>query len=382
MVRYLLAGALVAVLAAGGLVYAGAIDVERLVPDFARTALFEESEQESDGQAAAGQGAGPVPVEVVPVERGTAEETFRTTGEVRAEELVVLTSEIQGMVADIAVEDGARVDKGDLILRFDAREEEAAVEAARAGLEQARKDFDRTFELAEKGFATKAEVDEVRSALETASAEFARARASLRDQIVRAPFAGEIGFVAVSPGALLSPGDEIASLATTGRLAIRISLPLDVAARIEPGDPVRIVPPDGEKRIPAELTVLAPLAEPATRSVEAEAQPAQSTGLRPGAFVAVEVITERREDAMFVPQTALVRDGEQAFVFVVDGTGKARRRKVAPGIRRGSLIEVEGIAADARVVAGGIQKVSHGAQVKVAGAGEPRETVRAAEPDG
>ena len=84
----------------------------------------------------------------------------------------------------------------------------------------------------------------------------------------------------------------------------------------------------------------------------------------PGTFVTAEIVTASRDNAVFVPEVALVREGDTAFVYRLDETDTVRRVEVVTRIRRDGLIEVEGgSGAGDRGGTRGLQKMQHGARV-------------------
>lgn len=189
---------------------------------------------------------------------------------------------------------------------------------------------------------------------------------------MRAPFDGEIGIVRISPGAYVSPNDPIVDLATLGDLRVNFSVPVTVADRLDPGGSVRVMPPESDSRIEAYIEVIDPLVGSESRQVAMEAVlPEEAGPLRPGTFVAVAVPTIEREDALFVPETAVRWAGPQAVVFVVGDDLTARRVPVEIGARRDGRVVVrgEGLAAGARVVSSGVQKVRDGAKLTGADGG-------------
>jgi membrane fusion protein, multidrug efflux system len=86
--------------------------------------------------------------------------------------------------------------------------------------------------------------------------------------------------------------------------------------------------------------------------------------LRPGLFARVTLVLNEREDAIQVPEQALVPQGQDQFVFKIED-GKAAFTKVTTGIRREGMVEiVEGLAPDDEVVTAGQLKIRDGAAVQ------------------
>ena len=338
-----------------------------------------------EGDAPDGGGRPPTAVAVAETRSGVAVERFRTSGEVVAHQNVSLSAEIAGRIAEIFVEDGARVSRDDRILRFASEPEEAALAAAEAQLAEAEADLRRRRRLSEENVAPEAQVETARASARAARAEVERARATLADQTVRAPFDGRFGFLRVDQGAYLAPGAVIGDLASVERLRIRFTLPQAAAEAARDAGAARLHGlPEGCGR--ARIALASPLTETATRSRAFEAIPPEGCGLSPGAFVTLSVPLERRENAVFAPHAAVVRQGFDAWVYRLepgeDGL-RARRTMVETGVFAGEEIEIrEGLEAGRRIVARGVQKVSDGMVVRArrdgGGTGPPRDPARTA----
>ena len=124
-----------------------------------------------------------------------------------------------------------------------------------------------------------------------------------------------------------------------------------------------------------------PLIDAAGRSVVIRAQVRnQDTALRPGLFARVKVITREQADAMVVPETALVPQGTEQYVFkVVDG--KAMRVKIETGQRRDGKVEViAGVARGDTIITAGQLKIRDGSPVRIAGAEEGKSAPAAKAP--
>jgi membrane fusion protein (multidrug efflux system) len=308
----------------------------------------------------------PTVVALAQVERGEAVDRFQTAADVIALEAVTVAAEITGRVVEVAVDDGARVTQGDALIRFDDAAERARLEAQQAQTAEARAEFLRAETLEERGVAAETRVETAAAALQTAEGELAAARQVVEDQVLRAPFDGAVGLVHVSPGAVLSPGDPVADLATVDTLRFQFELPTEAVAALAPGQTVR-APQAPEGCREAAITVISPLGNAETLTRAVEAAPGPSCNLSPGALVAVSVALERRPDALFAPLQAVIRRGFQAHVFRVeegeDGL-VARQRLVETGVIDGERVEIRsGLSAGDRVVARGHEKLQDGAPV-------------------
>jgi membrane fusion protein (multidrug efflux system) len=123
--------------------------------------------------------------------------------------------------------------------------------------------------------------------------------------------------------------------------------------------PVRAVSTStGERGFTGTLTAIDSRADPQTRSIRVNALfDNADEALKPGVFMSVEVELGRRENAVVVPEDAVVPQGARSFVFVVV-EGRAEQRPVTLGIRERGTVEIgEGVQSGEDVVVRGVQKL-------------------------
>lgn len=314
-----------------------------------------------------GPAAQAMPVELDEVRQAVVRESAVTTGEFSARDQVVLTADAQGLVRAIEFQEGNRVEQGQLLLRLDDRQEEARLAAAAARRDRIARDLERARQLAENEFAAEARVDELEAQLAEAEAEIEVATTTLEDRTIEAPFAGWIGLRQVSPGSLVTPGTPIAELWSIDPIDLAFSVPANLLSRLRQGQGVIArggALPGGEAE--GEVRVIENAVDPATRTVRLQAAFENPDGaLRPGAFVNVELVLERREEALLVPEQALIREGNEAYLFTVGEDDRALRRTVATGEHQGGMVEItDGLEPGARIVIAGQQRLRDGQPVR------------------
>lgn len=288
-------------------------------------------------------------------------EQLSTTGTLRANEQVELTTEIAGKVASIRFREGSRVAAGDVVLELDAAELSAQRERAAHRVDLARRREERQRELLEDGLLSAQEYDFVRTELDVLRAELTLVEAQLSKTTLRAPFGGVIGLRFVSPGAYVTPQTSVASLQDLDPIKVDFTVPERHASRIRLGDVVEIAVAGVEGRFPAEIFAIEPAVDPATRSLVVRARRANPDGkLLPGAFADVQVVVSEVPEALAVPSVAVVPELGGKKVFVVE-QGHAQSRPVETGIRTDTMVEVTaGLEAGDQVIVGGVERVRTG----------------------
>jgi HlyD family secretion protein len=350
----------------------------------------------------------PVPVAVRHVETGRVEDTVVNSraGTVQSRLRSEISPGIAGLVVEIPARKGARVKKGEVLLRLNDLEHKAhaqlaqqALDAAKAMAEQARleaefaeRQWKRTQELANqqvvsetamdldrtRGLTTKAALNAAQARVQEAEASLEAARATLEKTVITAPFDGVVLDVTTEVGEWISPSPPGVPLPPVLDLidpdALYVSAPIDEAdvARIRKGLPVRItLDAFRGKSFKGTLSYLSSFVETRqeqSRTLRVEAIFEESelpSNLLPGLSADLEVILEARENVPRIPTYALLENNR---VLVVQN-GRLEERKVDVGLHNWSFTEITAGLASGEPVVVSLDRpeVKAGARVKVTG---------------
>ncbi|HAS51036.1 MAG TPA: efflux transporter periplasmic adaptor subunit [Gammaproteobacteria bacterium] len=307
------------------------------------------------------------PVKTALVARETLNVEVPAVGTLRADETVVIRPEIAGRVAVIHFKEGQTVRQGDPLVTLDQEEYQAqrASSAAQLALEES--SFRRLQDLERKNLTSQQNIDEARARLDAARAQQQLNQVRLDKTVIRAPFDGTVGLRQVSPGAYVKIGDDIANLESLGSMKLDFRAPETYLARLTVGQNLAVrVDAWPDQAFAGTVYAIEPGVDEETRTVLLRARlPNKGGQLRPGLFARVGLVLERRENALVVPEQAIVPVGQKTFVYrVVDG--KAAMTPVTLGLRRPGKVEiVEGVSAGDEVVTDGQLKIRDGAAVTV-----------------
>lgn len=313
-------------------------------------------------------------VEVITARTGTVVEQSESVGTARANESVVITAKQAGNIAIIGFTEGQRVNKDHILIELENKERRADLDQARAEMESARaardeikQSLDRAKQLRATGNVTEARLDQLEAqwrALEgrvrSGEARIRSVDARLEDVRLNAPFAGRVGLRQVSIGALVQPGTVITTLDDVSKIKVDFNVPEIFLARLKTDlDVTAKSSAFTGKTFTGKVTAIDTRIDPATRSVKVNAlfdNPDEQ--LKPGLFLSVEIILDRRE-AVMVAEEAVLAEGVKHFVFVVKDN-KIERREIKLNQRLPGEVEVaSGLKAGEVVVARGIQRVRH-----------------------
>ncbi len=310
-----------------------------------------------------------VTVEAAPVTLDTVLETIHAVATLNANESVLVAPEIAGRIGRLPFKEGQRVKAGDVLVELDDTILRAELEKARSDLTLAAANRDRALTLARQETGSLRARDEAVAAYESAQADFALAEARLSKSRVLAPLSGEVGLRAVSVGAYVTPGEQIVELAQTDPIKVDFRVPELALTNLRAGQTVKVtVDALPGRTFNGEVYVIDPIIDANGRAVRLRARIANPVGaLRPGLFARVQIVLAQRDNALLVPEAAVLADNQERFVFrVVDG--RAVRTVVELGLRRPGQVEIRsGLAPDAVVVTAGHQQVRNGNRVTIAG---------------
>jgi len=300
--------------------------------------------------------------------------TLEAVGTAQANEAIRVTAKITGIVTRISFQDSQKVAANALLVEMDPAENDARLAELRATRDNVAQSFERARALFETRSIPQARVDDLKMQVDAADARI-RAELSRRgDTVIRAPFAGKLGLRNISLGALVRPGDVITTLDDVSVIKLDFEAPEAVLAELRVGGAVSaraISVPD--RLFEGQIATIDSRVDPVTRSIKVRALlPNTDDLLKPGMLLTTTVVLSRRPNAVTIPEEAvLVQAGEQ-IVFLVR-EGKAVRQAVKLGARQPGHVEVlEGVAAGADVVVGGLQQVRNGQAVRPVVAGAPQ----------
>ena len=321
----------------------------------------------SGGEEAMGPGGGRPPVPVIVHEVGLDEfvERIEAVGTLQANESVTLTAQVRETVTRVNFEDGQTVEKGDILLEFTNEEESALLAEARANLSEAQKQLERVRDLVERGNATQARLDEQVREASSARARVHAIAARMDDRLLRAPFAGVLGFRMVSAGTLVDPGSPVTTLDDIAQIKLDFSVPETYLGALEVGQDISAA----SAAYPGQdfagvVTTVDSRVDPVSRAVKVRAIiPNDDRQLRPGMLVTVELVRSRTQEIL-IPEEALVPRQRNQYVYVVAADNSVEERLVTIGGRRpGAVVIRSGVDVGEIIITEGTSRVMPGAQV-------------------
>ena len=316
----------------------------------------------------------PVSVEVAKAETAKLVDETQSVGSLRSNQGVMLRPEVGGRVSQVMFKDGQRVKKGQVLVQFDDQLPVAQLMQAKAELSIANANHTRNKELVAQNFISKRSLDESEAALQVAEAKLSLAQATLQRLKVLAPFDGVAGLRQINVGDYLKDGADMVNIEDIDAVLLDFRLAENFQTKIKPGQKAQVsfdaLP---GKKFTAVVQAIDPLIDANGRSIGVRGCiDNRQMQLRPGMFARVSAVFGERENALVIPEEAIVPQGGRTFVVkVVPGANKdeqiSERVAVKIGLRQPGKVEVlEGLTLGDTVVVAGQQRLQKdGTMVKV-----------------
>lgn len=290
---------------------------------------------------------------------------------VRPRETVRLSAQTRGIVQQLLVEEGDRVQAGQLLLSLDQAEQRAELTRAEALLEQARLAYRRQAELYQRELTSSSEYQAQAAALRVAESEYQLWQTRVAFGTVLAPRDAVVSKRWVELGESIREQDPLLELTDVSQLVLHLGVSeLDVAY-LALGQQVEVqLDAMPGRTLTAQIRRIFPTAELSSRFITVEvALPtdAWQQGVRPGFLGRVHLMIDARQDALAVPASAVMQQDEGAFVMVI-ADERLEKRAVQIGVQRGQWLELtEGVAAGEVVLAALAGEMTEGQRVRIVG---------------
>ena len=313
------------------------------------------------------EGSAAVPVAVAEARSGRVVHRVESVGTTRAREAVEVVAPVAGRVVAIHFEEGQQVEEEQLLVEIDKERESAQLREAQALRNDVASQLQRANRLLQSQNVAQARVDELRAGLAAADARVAALQAALDDKEIRAPFDGVVGLREISRGAFVQPQQRVTTLDDISSLRLDFSVPERFLSALVPGLAVEANSSAFPgQAITGRVTRIDTRVDSVTRSLRVQAELANAERrLRPGMFMGVSLTVDANDEAVLVPEAALVNEGSESYVFVI-ADARAERRAVTMGQRLHGEVEIrDGLAAGESVAVLGLQRLGDGMEVSI-----------------
>ncbi|ABC30259.1 Membrane-fusion protein [Hahella chejuensis KCTC 2396] len=334
-------------------VFAGLVVVALIVGGIVQVKM---QQFDTMGTAAAQMTMPPTPVNTYTVEQSQWRPRVSLVGSVKPVQGTVINTEIDGTVKEIKFSAGADVKAGDVLVLFDDEIERAELREAEVAADRAQLSLTRAKELSKTRNISQLEFDNAENDVKQAQARLNYNRAVIAKKTLRAPFDGKLGIRQISVGQFLNRGTPVVSLQSLNPVYVEFSLSQRRLGELAEGLKVEVVTDAyPEQKFVGKITAFNPDIDPNTRNVRVQATLDNPEGkLRPGMFVAIEMILAQARDVLFIPSTAVLHGPYGSSIYVVD-KGEAKDGGDAPLVLRQQLVRLGETQGDFVIVVEGVK---------------------------
>lgn len=319
------------------------------------------------------------PVTMVKAIQMTMVSSTLIRGEIESPSTPHIAAKVAAEIVSIKVDEGMRVQAGQLLAELDDEAFRIAEESANAAIrrlqaliENQQRELQRSKELIRKKLAAQSTLDDAITALKQSQAELAGTRAKRKEaryQLSHAkiisPVDGIIQQRTASLGDYVKSGDLLFQIVSTDRLRARLYFPETLANSIHLGMQVELT--HGDKTVTGEVNRIRPMLEDSNRALHALVDFQNEGDWKPGSSIVARVILDQHADAVSVPEKALVRRPAGAVLYRIKDN-IAIEQVITTGLKQGNMIEViSGLNAGASIVLDGAAWLTDGARVNVQG---------------
>jgi membrane fusion protein (multidrug efflux system) len=335
------------------------------------------------GQSSRGDGGKnaqkPLEVAIVVLKPQPLARKVLSSGTLLAKEEIDLKSESQGRITAVRFKEGAKVRKGDLLVKINDAEIKAQLKKIENQLRLSEAKEFRQQTLASRDLVSREELEIAVSERKSLLADREMLRAQLAKTEIRAPFDGVVGLKEISEGSNIASGTRIAGLFSLDPLKIDFSIPEQYFGQVKAGDSLRITLEGRQDPITGTVYAIEPKVDPATRMLRIRGYCPNGQGLiPPGASARVELPLRIIPDAILVPGNAVLPDIRGQKVMLFKG-GKAVAAPVTSLYRSEDQLQITGVAAGDTLIVSGLIQLKAGGAVKAVKSADTTDTTDAAD---
>lgn len=335
-----------------------------------------------------------VPVTVSEAQNESIAAKTVISGKVTPLSEVMIMPKIAGKVSQVPVDMGARVKKGQLLVKIDTADLEINLSAALTGLQNAKlthnqavlnynnakSNYERMQAMFNEGAISQQQLEQAELAYNLAKDGMnAPVEANAQNQIdtirnhianatMTSPVDGEVATRNIEPGEMAGPSQPVMTVVNIDKILVEGTVAESDIALVKQGQKVTVKVEAAGGNFEGIVKILSPVANSQTKGYPVKIEIDNSgRKLKPGMFAEIELVTKSKEAALVIPKEALVTRGADKILYVVQG-GIAIERPVETGIEANDKVEIiKGLSTGEKFVLGGQQSLFDKVKVKVQG---------------
>jgi membrane fusion protein, multidrug efflux system len=309
----------------------------------------------------------PVPVEAVAVARGDIQQTYRTITTLEAEQDVQVVARSSGILQEIFVEEGDKVEKGQILAQLDIEQLSLELAQLKATLQKLEKELKRQKSLFSRKLGSSDALDRARFEYQSQLAQFKLSQLKLNYASIKAPIDGVIVERMVKAGNYISSNNTLFKIVNPASLKAVLHLPEKELANVKK-DQLVLLSFDAlnNKAVTGKIERIRPAIDTSTGTFKVIASLNNTENLlQIGMFGKVEVVFDTHPNTLLLEQQAVITQDNRSHVFVVKDK-KAIQTPVKIGFKQNGVLEItEGLSESDQVITTGQQILKHETRIEV-----------------
>jgi membrane fusion protein (multidrug efflux system) len=308
-----------------------------------------------------------LPVETAVAKKGSISSWILTTATLEPDAQVTILSETTGVVGRLMVEEGMRVQEGQVLAILSDSEKQVAVQQAEIRLQNAVQELGRKETSYNQKIISQADYDKAKFEKDVASSQLESSRVAVQRMTIRAPFSGIITGRFIEKGQNIAVGNQLFTLLDNSPLKAKIYLPEKEIFGIERNQNALLtLNAQKDVQFTGKIDQINPAVDTRTGTVKVtiliDEAPEE---VRPGSFVDVRLVTQQHDDALLIPKKALIEEAGEKYVFTLN-KDVVSRRNVKIGFTDDQNAEVlGGLSAGNMVIIAGQGSLRDGSKAEV-----------------
>lgn len=282
-----------------------------------------------------------IPVEVSNVSRGDISAYYANTATLEAEQEATVVTKVRGIIEELYVEEGDRVQAGQVIARIEDEQYQFEADRAKATLDRLYNEFQRNKELFERKLISAEVFQNSQYEYESQKATYDLARLNLEHTSVRSPLSGVISERFVKAGNMVGIDQQLYRVTDFTPLQAILHVPEHEMSKIRKNQRAEL----RADALPNELFVgyverISPVIDSQTGTFKVTIY-VDETGemLRPGMFTRVRIVYDTRENTRMIPRSAVISEDLAQSVYVIRDS-LAFKQQIRTGYTNGQNVEV------------------------------------------
>ena len=316
-----------------------------------------------------------VPVEVAALQRGRIESIIKASTDLEAEHQVKVFARAANIVMKLLVEEGDKVQEGQLLVKLEDQMQQIALAKAQSQLAKAQDEFKRQEALHKQNLISDQVFTDAKHELRQLQLTVDDAQRQLDYTEVRAPIQGTVTLRLVNLGDYVTQNQHLFDIIDFDSIVARVHLPEKYLSTLKPDQEARITTTAlREKTFEGYVKRISPIVDPRSGTIKVTLGVRNLDLLRPGMYVDVELVLATETNALLISKRSLVYDADQLYVYRLLPDRKVERLLVEPRLMdRDNLEPMGGFKEGDQIVIAGQTGLKDGAKVRLPGDPEPKE---------